>query len=178
MPNSPLAPCKYHKMSTGLSAWVCVSVRACVCVSNWAPSTYPSIRLLAPLFIVCLSSFFLSFLFRSLPFITAWIPKCKMAAEREKRRGFRTFLMEGFYISTSLPCLFLNLVQRGEKMRRQMEEKNINKLHKLICCWCKPDRYHKVQPHPLRHHSSGLNIISAFQQTEMSECPWMQQGDF
>lgn len=65
----------------------------CVCVC-FQLSVYPSIHLFAPLFIICLV--FLSvFSFRSLPFISAPIPKCEMAAARETRRGWRTFLMAG-----------------------------------------------------------------------------------
>lgn len=45
MPNSPLAPCKYHKMSTGLFT--------CMCTER-----SPSIRLFALLFITCLCLFF------------------------------------------------------------------------------------------------------------------------
>lgn len=84
MPNPPLTPCKYHKMSTGLlacmhmCAWVCT--RVCLKLSIHCLSIQTSFCSL----IYYLSFVFLSvFSFRSLLFITAWIPKCKMAAERE-----------------------------------------------------------------------------------------------
>lgn len=117
MPNSPLAPCKYHKMSTGLSACVCAR-----------PSSDPSTRLFAPLFIICLSSFFPSFLSVLCLSSPPRFPNVKWQ-QRGRQRGRRTFLMEGFYILTSLPSLFLHLAHWGEKTRRQTEEKNINKLH-------------------------------------------------
>lgn len=100
----------------------------CVCVSNWASSVYPSILLFAPLFIICLSSFFLSFLSVLCLSSPPGFPNVKWQ-QRGRQRGWRTFLMEGFYILTSLPSLFLNLVQWGGETGRQTEEKNINKLH-------------------------------------------------
>lgn len=83
MPNFPLAPCKYHKMSTASSARVrfCVRAphRASSCLSVQTPASLP--------YLLFVSHVFLSvFSFRCLPFITAWIPKCKMAAERETER--------------------------------------------------------------------------------------------
>lgn len=104
--------------------WVCV----CWWVSNWAASVYPSIRLFARLFIICLSSCFLSFLSVLCLSSAPGFPNAKWQ-QRGRQRGWRTFLMEGFYILTSLPSLLLNLVQWGGKTRRQTVEKNINKLH-------------------------------------------------
>lgn len=117
MPNSPLIPCKYHKMSTGLHACahVCfklsvphLSVHLSVCsLIYYLPLSFLSI--------LCLSS-------------SPGFPNVKRQ-QRGRQRGWRTFLMEGFYILTSLPSLLLNLVQWGGKARRQTEKKNINKLH-------------------------------------------------
>lgn len=87
----------------------CHSVLAYI-VSPICPSRHPRVALRRILPLILLPP-------QSPSFIIAWIPKRTMAAERRKR-GRRTFLMEGFYILTSLPSLFLNSVQRG----RQDEE--------------------------------------------------------
>lgn len=92
MPNSPLALCKYHKMSTGLSACMCVSPCVCVCVCFKLSVLRLSFHTSVCSLIYYLPLVFLSvFSFRSLPFITAWIPKCKMAAERETERAAYIF---------------------------------------------------------------------------------------
>lgn len=130
LPTTPHAklPSRFMQISQNVDRLVSMHVSLCLCLcvfqTRCPPSICPYVCLLPYLPLVFLSVFS----FRSLPFITAWIPKCKMAAER-RERGRRTFLMEGFYILTSLPSLFLNLVQWGGKTRRQTEEKNINKLH-------------------------------------------------
>lgn len=120
-----------------------------VCVfQTERPLVYPSTRLLAPLFIICLLSFVLSFLSVACLSSPPGFPNVKWQ-QRERQRGWRTFLMEGFYILTSIPSLFLHLAQWGRKMRRQTEEKNINKLH---INWSAAGLAQTVtQPRPLTH---------------------------
>lgn len=125
----------------------CVFPRVCVFQTE-RPLVYPSTRLLAPLFIICLSSFVLSFLSVACLSSPPGFPNVKWQ-QRGRQRGWRTFLMEGFYILTSLPSLFLHLAQWGRKMRRQTEEKNINKLH---INWSAAGLAQTVtQPRPLTH---------------------------
>lgn len=105
---------------------------------------------------MCLLNFFV-FSFHSLPYIISWIPKWQ---HRGRQRGWRTFLMEGFYILTILPSLFLNLVQWGGKSRRQMEEKNINKLHRNWW-WCSsicPSGWRHLIAEHIHNRAANKNI--------------------
>lgn len=124
IPNSPLAFMQISRNVDGLVECVCL----CVYVLNWMTSDYLTTRLFTPLFIIFLCSLFLHFCPLLCLSSRHGFPNVKWQ-QRQRQTAWCTFLMGGFYILTSLPFLFLNLVQWGEKMRRQMEEKNINKLH-------------------------------------------------
>lgn len=139
MPNFPLSLCKYHKMSTGFSLCLCASMCVCVCVSNWA----------SPCLSVHVSALSLIFYYLPLVFLSCLSLGCLSSApgfpnvkwqQRGSQRARCTFLMERFYILTSLSSLRLHLARWGRKRKRQTEGRYINKLHiNLICCWFSSD---------------------------------------
>lgn len=84
------------------SLLACLSLSSCLSIHTSALSLIYYFSL--SLSVACLSS-------------PAGFPNVKC-----QQRGFCTFLMESFYIFTSLPSLFLHLVSE-ERQMRQMEEK-------------------------------------------------------
>lgn len=139
MPNFPLSLCKYHKMSTGFSLCLCASMCVCMRVSNWA----------SPCLSVHASALSLIFYYLPLVFLSCLSLGCLSSApgfpnvkwqQRGSQRARCTFLMERFYILTSLPSLRLHLARWGRKRKRQTEGRYINKLHiNLIGCWFSSD---------------------------------------
>lgn len=118
MPNSPLAPCKYHKMSTGFSACACVCFSVCVCVSKRVSSIHTS---------VCSLIYYLPLVF-SLPLFSpvaclssaAGFPNVKWQ-QRGRQRAWRTFLMEGLLYFNE-PSSSSSSPARFASMRREEEE--------------------------------------------------------
>lgn len=98
----PSLPANITKCRPAWAACMLVSLSSCLSIHKTAHSL---IHYLPPLFlflsVACLSS--------PTGFLNV---KCQ---QRGRQRGRCTFLMEGFYIFTSLPSLFLHLVHWGEE---------------------------------------------------------------
>lgn len=112
-------------MSSGLSACMCVSF--CVCQTE-RPLVYPSTGLFAPLFIICLSSFFLSSLSVPCLSLPPGFPNVKWQ-QREKERV--AYIFNGGFLYFNEPSF--SLPSFGSVRREDEEtdggENNINKLH-------------------------------------------------
>lgn len=108
--HSQTLPSRCLKASEDVDGLVNTRARLCGLI-------HPSSQLFAALFITCLSA--------SSPLCLSSLPGFPNVKwqKRQRQTEWFTFLMAGFYILTSLPSLFLNLVQRGEQIKRQMERK-------------------------------------------------------
>lgn len=106
-------------MSPSFSAYMLVSLSSCLSVHTSALSLIYYLSLL-------------SLSFRCLPFITGWIPKCKMSAERETERVVYIFNGKLLYFhksSFSLPSFCSVRRGRWDRWRRKI----INKLQINEC---------------------------------------------